>query len=210
MPFLGLSQGFASVIILTIMVSVLWFFGLHGTNVLAPVLDGIYLTALRANTTAFEAGKKVSELPYLWTRGSFDAFAWMGGAGCTIGLIIALILFAKKEEEKAVARLSAPMGAFNINEPIVFGLPIVLNPIYLIPWILVPAVLVTIAYFATQFGLVPPVYVETPWVMPPVLYAWFATGFSLKAALLALFNLAVGVVIWSLFVLVSNKIQLDK
>ncbi len=204
MPFLSMSQGLGSVIVVTVMVSVFWFFGIHGTNVLAPVLDGVYLTATRANTAAHEAG---TALEYIWTRGSFDAYAWMGGAGCTIGLIAALLIFSKKEEEKVIARLSAPMGIFNINEPIVFGLPIVLNPLYVIPWVLVPTLLVIIAYAVTAAGLVPPVFIEVPWVIPPVLYAWMATGFSFPAALLALFNLVLGSGIWAVFVLVSNKVE---
>ena len=203
-PFLSMSQGLGSVIVVTVMVSVFWFFGIHGTNVLAPVLDGVYLTATRANTAASEAGKAFE---YIWTRGSFDAYAWMGGAGCTIGLIAALLIFSKKEEEKVIARLSAPMGIFNINEPIVFGLPIVLNPLYVIPWVLVPTLLVIIAYAVTAAGLVPPVYIEVPWVIPPVLYAWMATGFSFSAALLALFNLVLGSAIWAIFVMVSNKVE---
>lgn len=209
MPFLALSQGLFAVIVVTISVSVFWFFGLHGSNVLAPVLDGIYKTALLENTSVYEATKSVAELPYIWTRGSFDAYAWMGGAGCTIALIIAIFIFSKREETKTVAKLSAPMGVFNINEPIVFGLPIVLNPIYMIPWILVPTVLVIIGYAATAMHLVPPVFLEVPWVMPPVLYAWFATGFSFTAALLALFNLVVGVAIWSVFVIMANRIDVE-
>ena len=210
MPFLSMSQGLGSVIIITASVSIFWFFGLHGSNVLAPVLDGIYKTALAENTNIYNATQSISELKYIWTRGSFDAYAWMGGAGCTIALIIAIFIFSKREETRAVAKLSAPMGLFNINEPVVFGLPIVLNPVYLIPWVLVPTVLVIIAYAATSIGLVPPVFLEVPWVMPPVLYAWFATGFSFSAALLALFNLAVGIAIWSVFVIIANRVEIKE
>ena len=210
MPFLSMSQGLGSVIIITACVSIFWFFGLHGSNVLAPALDGIYKTALAENTNIYNATQSISELKYIWTRGSFDAYAWMGGAGCTIALIIAIFIFSKREETRAVAKLSAPMGLFNINEPVVFGLPIVLNPVYLIPWVLVPTVLVIIAYVATSIGLVPPVFLEVPWVMPPVLYAWFATGFSFSAALLALFNLAVGIAIWSVFVIIANRVEIKE
>lgn len=210
MPFLSMSQGLGSVIIITACVSIFWFFGLHGSNVLAPVLDGIYKTALAENTNIYNATQSISELKYIWTRGSFDAYAWMGGAGYTIALIIAIFIFSKREETRAVAKLSAPMGLFNINEPVVFGLPIVLNPVYLIPWVLVPTVLVIIAYVATSIGLVPPVFLEVPWVMPPVLYAWFATGFSFSAALLALFNLAVGIAIWSVFVIIANRVEIKE
>lgn len=207
MPFLAMSQGLPAVIVVTICVSLFWFFGLHGTNVLAPVLDGIYKTALTENTNVYQQTLSSDALPYIWTRGSFDAFAWMGGAGCTIALIIAIFIFSKREESRAVAKLSAPMGCFNINEPVVFGLPIVLNPIYMIPWILVPTLLVLIAYAATAAGLVPPVFLEVPWVMPPVIYAWMATGFSFTAALLALFNLALAVVIWGVFVVIANRVE---
>lgn len=209
-PFLGLSQGIFSVIIVTTCVSVFWFFGLHGTNVLAPVLDGIYLSALTENTTFFNTFQTVKDMPYLWTRGSFDAFAWMGGAGCTMGLVIAILVFSKRQETRSIAKLGTAMAVFNINEPMVFGLPIVLNPLYIIPWIFVPTILVTIAYLATMIGLVPPVFIVVPWVMPPILYAFMATGGSIAAALLALFNLALGTFLWSIFVVVANKVELKE
>lgn len=209
-PFLNISQSLGSVLLVTIAVSVFWFFGLHGTNVLAPALDGVYKSALVANTNAYNSGTPIKNLPYLWTRGSFDAYAWMGGAGCTLALIVAIFIFSKRSEDRAVARLSVAMGAFNINEPVIFGLPIVLNPIYIIPWILVPTILVIIGYAATAWGLVPPVFLEVPWVMPPVLYAWMATGFSLPAALLSLVNFAIAVFIWGIFVVVANKVEIKE
>ncbi|MFI3227772.1 MAG: PTS sugar transporter subunit IIC [Clostridia bacterium] len=208
-PLLGLSQGLGSVIIITILVQLFWFFGLHGTNVLAPVLDGIYKTALLENNAAFSSGTAVSDLQYIWTRGSFDAFAWMGGAGCSLALIVAIFIFSKREDQRAVAKMSAPMGVFNINEPVVFGLPLVLNPIYIIPFIFVPVILVVIAYLATAIGLVPPVFVEVPWVMPPVIYAFLATGGSPMAALLALVNFVIGTVLWAPFVMLANKVKME-
>lgn len=207
MPFLGLSQGLGAVVIVVLAVQLFWFFGLHGTNVLGAVLDGTYLTATLANESAFKAGEAMK---YVWTRGSFDAYVWMGGAGCTFALIIAVLIFSKRADSKAVAKLSAPMGAFNINEPVVFGMPIVLNPIYFIPWLLVPVVLTVIAWCATYFGLVPYVHVPIPWVIPPVLYAFLATGGSFAAGLLALVNLAIGIAIWSVFVIMANKFDIKE
>ncbi|WP_161941731.1 PTS transporter subunit EIIC, partial [Streptococcus suis] len=96
------------------------------------------------------------DLPWLWTRGSFDAYAQMGGSGVTLALILAIFIFSKREEYKTVARLSTPMGIFNINEPITFGIPMVLNPLFVIPWLIVPPVCATIAYLATSMGLIPP------------------------------------------------------
>ncbi len=209
-PFLGLSQGIFSVIIITFFVSLLWFFGLHGPNVLAPILDGVYLPALIENTNFFNTHQTTVGMPYLWTRGSFDAYSWMGGTGCTLGLIIAIFIFSKREETKTIAKLAAPMGIFNINEPLIFGLPIVLNPLYIIPWVCVPTLMVAIAYIVTSMGLVPPVFMQVPWVTPPIIMALLATGGNIGAAILAAFNLALSVILWAPFVIVGNKVEVKE
>lgn len=205
-PLLGLSQGWFSVVLLSFLVQLFWFFGLHGHNVLGPVLDGIYLPALLENTAAHEAGKT---LPYIWTRGSFDAYGQMGGSGVTIAFIIAVFLFSKRQEYRAVAKLSAPMGVFNINEPVTFGIPMVLNPLFVIPWLIVPPICCGIAYAATALGLIPPVYVAIPWITPPGLYAFLATGGNILAGLVSLFNVFVAFLIWTPFVVAANKVEVD-
>ena len=204
-PFLAVSQGLPLVLLSSLFVGIFWFFGLHGTNVLAPVLDGVYKTALLANQAEFQSGVAVSELSYMWTRGSFDAYAWMGGAGCTLALVIALLVLSKKEEERAVAVMSAPMGIFNINEPVMFGIPIVLSPVYFIPFVFISPLLVSIGYAATAMGLVPPVFLEIPWVVPPVIFAFLATGGSITAAAVSLFNLVLAILLWGIFVKIANK-----
>lgn len=203
-PFLKLSQGFGAVIVVVIMVQLFWFFGIHGTNVLAPVLDGVYLTATTENAAMVEAGKAME---HIWTRGSFDAYVWMGGAGCTIALVIAIFIFSKREENRAIAKIGAPMAIFNINEPVQFGLPVVLNPIYFIPWMIVPIILTIIAFTATSLGIVPPVYVPVPWITPPILLAFLATGGSITATILSVINLVIAVLIWGVFIMIGNKID---
>lgn len=206
-PLMGLSQGLGSVVLLSFLVQLFWFFGLHGHNVLAPVMDGIYAVALNENTAVYEATRSVENLPYLWTRGSFDAYAQMGGSGVTLALIIAIFIFSKRDEHKTVAKLSAPMGVFNINEPITFGIPMVLNPTFAIPWLIVPPVCATIAYAATSAGLIPPVFLAVPWITPPGLYAYLATGGNVMAGLVSLFNLFVAFCIWAPFVISANKVK---
>lgn len=206
-PLMGLSQGVGSVILLSFLVQLFWFFGLHGHNVLAPVMDGIYAVALNENTAVYEATRSIEQLPYIWTRGSFDAFAQMGGSGVTLGLLIAIFIFSKREEYKTVAKLSAPMGIFNINEPVTFGIPMVLNPLFAIPWLIVPPVCCAIAYFATSAGLIPPVFLAVPWITPPGLYAYLATGGNVMAGLVSLFNLFVSFCIWAPFVINANKVK---
>lgn len=205
-PFMSLAQGLPTVILVVIAVQLFWFFGLHGTNILGPLLEGVYKTALLENSAAYEAGLKI---PNAWTGASFNAYAWMGGAGCTIALIIALLLFSKKQGEREVAKLSLPMGVFNINEPITFGVPIVLNSVYFIPYIFIPLILTLIGYFATIIGFAGPTVLEVPWIVPPVLYAFLTTAGNFGAAIVALFNLIIAVVLWSVFVKIANKVKVD-
>ena len=213
-PFQQLSQGPVAIVIIVFAVQLFWFFGLHGPNVLSPILDGGYIPLLNENTATYEAamkaGKSLSDvLPdmFVWTRGSFDAFIWMGGSGCTIALLIAVFIFSKRDDTRAVAKLSFPMGCFNINEPVIFGLPIVLNPIYFIPWLITPVILALIAYGATTAGLIPPVFITVPWVVPPVIYAILATGGNIMAGVIAAINLVIAVVCWIPFVMVANRMD---
>ncbi|MDN6195544.1 MAG: PTS transporter subunit EIIC [Atopostipes suicloacalis] len=206
-PLLGLSQGLFSVVLLTFLVQVFWFFGLHGHNVLAPILDGVYLPALISNNEAYQATQSTAELPYLWTRGSFDAYAQMGGAGITLGLIIAIFIFSKRKESRTIAKIGAPMGVFNINEPVIFGMPIVLNPFYIIPWMIIPPITAAIAYLLTAAGVIPPTFVVVPWVMPAGIHAYLSTGGNLLAGLVAIFNLFVSFAIWTPFVLLANRVN---
>ena len=209
-PLLGLSQGLVSVLIATLLIQVFWFFGLHGHNVLAPIMDGVYLPALLANTEAYQAAQSSANLPYTWTRVSFDAYSQMGGSGITLALIIAILLFSKREDSRTIAKLGAPMGFFNINEPIIFGMPIVLNPLYVIPWLIIPPITAAIAFGLTAAGIIPATFVAVPWVMPPGVLAYLATGGNVLAGLVSLFNLFLAFVIWTPFVFLANRVDLTE
>ena len=202
-----MSQSFFAVILTNFLMQLFWFFGIHGSNVMAPVTEGIYTPALLENLQVWNTTHDVSQMPYIWTRGSFDAYTMMGGSGITLGLLIAVFLFSRREDSRTIAKLSAPMGVFNINEPVVFGMPIVLNPLYLIPWLLVPVVATVVALLFTASGLIPPVFIQVPWIMPVGLYAFFATGGNVIAGLVALLNLAISFAIWTPFVILANREQ---
>jgi len=206
-PLLSLSQGYGAVLLLTILVQVFWFFGIHGTNVLGPVLESIWITAQLANVNAAAKG---DALPYLWTRSDFDMYAWLGGAGSTLLLLIAIFVFSRRDDERTVAKLAIAPGIFNINEPTMFGLPIVLNPIYVIPFILAPVVMVTVAYFAINWHLVAPVSIQMTWVMPPFLNSFLATSLDWRAPVLQLVNAVIGFIIYAPFVIASNKLDPEK
>ncbi|GKS81169.1 hypothetical protein LPAF129_08550 [Ligilactobacillus pabuli] len=202
-PLLNLSQGFGAVILMVILVQIFWFFGIHGTNVLGPVMDSIWLTAQLANINAFQQGKA---LPYLWTRNSFDLYGWIGGAGSTLLLLLAILMFSKRDDQRAVAKLSLAPGFFNINEPVMFGMPIVLDPIYFIPFILAPTVMVSIAYGAVTLGWVEPIKNQIIWSMPPVINVLIAT-MDWRAVVLQLFNMFIGFMIYVPFVKAANKLS---
>ncbi|WP_288761504.1 PTS sugar transporter subunit IIC [uncultured Lacticaseibacillus sp.] len=202
-PLLNLSQGYGAVLILTILVQVFWFFGIHGTNVLGPVLDGIWLTAQLSNMAAYNAGKA---LPYVWTRNAFDLYAWIGGAGSTLLLLIAILMFSKRDDQRAVAKMAIAPGFFNVNEPVMFGLPIVLDPIYFIPFLLAPVVMVTIAYFVMQLGWVSPIKTQIVWSMPPIMNALVGT-LDWRAPILQVFNMCVGFLIYLPFVKAANRMK---
>ncbi|MFD2306528.1 PTS sugar transporter subunit IIC [Enterococcus termitis] len=203
-PLIGLSQGYGAVFVIVLLVHVLWFFGLHGTNIMSPVLQSIYGVAMVDNTNAYQQGQ---EIPYKWVAGSFEAFVWPGGAGVTLVLIISILLLSKRADYKTVGKLGIGPGLFNINEPVMFGMPVVLNPIMLIPFIVAPLVTATIAYFATMAGLVNPVVVNVIWVMPTIISGFLATAGDWRAIVLTLVNLAVAFVIWAPFVLAANKMD---
>jgi PTS system cellobiose-specific IIC component len=206
-PLLGLSQGFGAVVLTALFVQLFWFFGIHGPNVLAPILESVFGVAQLQNVNLFQKGGAdlvISE-GYNWVRGSFDAYAWFGGSGGTLVLILAILLFSKRKDYLTVGKLSVGPGIFNINEPIMFGLPIVLNPIMFIPFLLAPVVSVSIGYFATIWGLVNPVSQQVVWVTPPFLMSFLATGGDWRAPIVTLVAMVVSFLIWVPFVMAANK-----
>lgn len=226
-PFQILSQNIVSVLVVTFFVSLFWFFGIHGPNVLAAALDGIWLPLQYDNMDTFNrvglsgikelvakgATSKAhainNEYVTLWVRGSWDAYAWFGGSGGTITLIIAILWLSKRADYRTVAKLGVAPGLFNIMEPVMFGLPIVLNSILFIPLLLGPVVSVLIAYYATVLGLVAPVTLSVPWVTPPILNAFMATGFDWRAIILTAFIMFVSFIIWVPFVTAANKLEIE-
>jgi PTS system cellobiose-specific IIC component len=202
-PLVKLGQGFGAVLLITFLVQVLWFFGLNGSSVLAPVIESIWLTPENINVMAAKNGQTV---PYAWTRNSFDVFVWFGGAGGILVLVIAILCLSKRSDFRSLAKIALAPSIFNINEPIMFGLPIILSTVYVIPFIFAPIVNVTIAYWATRCGWVNPVQIVVPGVMPPILNSFLATNYDWRAIILTLINMAVAFVIWLPFVIAADKL----
>jgi PTS system cellobiose-specific IIC component len=203
-PISGLADHLGSAILVAFLIHLLWFFGLHGTNILGPLLNAVYLPAINDNIAAFKAGVAI---PHIVTLPFFDAFVHMGGAGTTICLLAAIYIASKRKQDRAIANLGTAPGIFNINEPVMFGMPIVLNPVLLIPFILTPIILTIITYSAMASGIVPKTVAMMPWTTPPIIGGFLVTGCSISGALLAVFNLVVGVVIYLPFVMLAEKLE---
>lgn len=200
-PIAGLADHLGSAVLVAFLVHILWFFGLHGTNILGPLLNAVYLPAINDNIAALQAG---TAIPHIVTMPFFDAFVWMGGAGTTISLLAALFIAGKRKSNQSMAKLAAGPALFNINEPMMFGLPIVLNPLYLIPFVLTPIVLTIVTYTAIASGLVPKTIAMMPWTTPPVIGGFLVTG-SLMGALLSLVNLVIGIVLYIPFIILGER-----
>lgn len=205
-PLVRMGQGFGVVLLITFLVQIFWFFGINGISVLTPVVDSLWLTPQNINVTAVRNG---SVVPYIWVRDSFNIFAWFGGAGGTLALTIAILIFSKRTDLRTVAKMALAPGIFNINEPILFGLPVVFNPVYLIPFVLAPMVNVSLAYWVTKMGLVNPVQIFVPGVMPPLLNSFLACNYDWRAIILTLANMIIAVLIWTPFVFAADKIVQD-
>ncbi|MGE7113632.1 PTS sugar transporter subunit IIC [Lysinibacillus sp. NPDC047702] len=201
-PFMGLTNSWIAALLLAFIPTFLWTLGVHGANIIEPFMQTINLPAIEENVKAISAGEVA---PYIVNKPFFDAFINMGGSGTTIALIIAIFLFARKNKQyNTVGSLSAAPGIFNINEPLLFGLPIVLNPVLFVPFILTPMVNVTIAFFATKWGFVPAATVSPPWTTPPIINGFLATQ-SWQGAALSIVLIVVAVCIYLPFISMANR-----
>lgn len=206
-PLTSMSQSLFSVIILALLSQLLWAMGIHGPNTIAAIRDTMFSEAGNANLLHYAESGTTWGAPYPITySGLATAFAEYGGSGATLGLIIAILIFSKNKESKSIGKLSFVPGLFNINEMVIFGLPIILNPIYIIPFIIAPLVNIMIGYTAVMIlKIMPPVTIGIPWTTPGPLMPFLGTGGNIVALFVGFICLAVSVLIYSPFVIAANK-----
>lgn len=202
-PLMSLGQSPFTMIFLIFIAQFLWFFGLHGMNIVDGALQPLYSPALLENIDLYTKGQ---EAKYALTRNFIDVYAMPGGSGGTMALLIAIFLFSKRQESKELAKLALAPGIFQINEPVIFGLPLVLNVTYFIPFIFISPIMIGLAYVFTE--IIPfASYItgNAPWTAPPVVSAFIATNGDIKACILAAALLVLAVVLWAPFVIAANK-----
>ncbi len=202
-PIQNVADSLTSALVIVFFNQLLWFFGLHGSNIIGGVIEPVLLPLLNANMEAVAAGLTPT---HIVTKPFLDAFVYLGGSGTTLALLIAIFIAGKRKQTREIAKLGIAPGLFNINEPVIFGLPIVLNPILLIPFIVGPLILTAITYTAMSVGLVPVTIALVPWTFPPVIGGAIATG-SIAGGILAAVNLLIAIIIYLPFIIVMEKLE---
>lgn len=204
-PMLSVGTGLPAIIVVILLEQILWFLGLHGFNIVWGVVSAFWLPLFLQNVAQFAKTQSfagISIAPNTMT----NVYAMIGGSGATFGLIIAMLIFTHKgEKEREIAKLALVPGCFGINEPVIFGLPIVLNPIMLIPWIVAPLFNAIVAYIVTSIGWVVPLVVLNSGNEPIFFSTWILGAFHLSPVVLTLVLVIIDVLIYAPFVIVNQR-----
>jgi PTS system cellobiose-specific IIC component len=206
-PLSKLGNNFFSFLVIGLIQMALWFFGMHGSLVVSSFITALYLPMDMENLAAYTAG---TQIPHIITQQFYNLFFGIGGAGGTLGLCILMVFVAKSQKLKMLGKLSIIPGCFCINEPIVFGLPMVFNPIMALPFIGVPIVQVIVAYLAMAIGLVPHVAgFQLPFGIPVVISAFMQGGWRLSLLQIVLVTLSI-VIYFPFFKKLDNQSLLEE
>jgi len=207
-PLVGLGSGIVPTLIAIFVTQILWFFGLHGQIIINSVMDPIWNTLSLENLNAY---MDKGEVPHVISKQFIEIYTvGMGGTGMTLAVVVAMLLFMKSKQLKQVGKLAIGPGIFNVNEPVIFGLPIVMNPLILFPWIVAPMVVTLVTYLAMSTGIVPPpTGVAVPWTVPILINGIMATN-SIAGGLLQLVNFTIVLAIWFPFLKFIDRMNLQK
>ncbi|MGL6064262.1 MAG: PTS sugar transporter subunit IIC [Fusobacteriaceae bacterium] len=189
-------------VIMVLLITLLWTAGIHGVSVIGAMARPIWLEMLTANAEAMQNGDKI--LPYITPEPFFQWFIWIGGSGGTLGLVF-LLLFTRSKYLKDLGKATILPAIFNINEPIIFGLPIMLNPFFTIPFVLGPVLATIVTYTVMSLNWVSRPAILAPWTFPAPIGAYLATGGDLRAVGLCLFNMILMGVIYFPFLKAYDK-----
>lgn len=191
-------------LLITSIANLFFGFGIHQAVISGALLDPFLLQNMQDNMLAYANHQ---EIPHIINMAFKDTFAVMGGSGNTISLLIAIFIFSKRKDYKDISKMSLTPSIFNISEPIIFGLPIVFNPMLIIPFVLAPIFSLIVAYYATAVGLINHVVVQTPWTTPPIISGFLATGGDWRASVLQLLIIIITVFIYLPFLKVDERVS---
>lgn len=206
-PLVGLGKNPAFEVIYQFLSTLFWFFGINGPAVTNTIFSPIHKALTLEN---YEAAKAGLEMTNIFTAGFSDFFCNFGGGGSTLGLVILMAFVGKSNRIKMLGRLSLPAGIFGINEPIIFGLPIVLNPIMIIPFIFTPVINTILATLATMAGIIPITSgIQLPWTTPIGFSGYLISG-SFVAVILQFVLLFIDMLIYYPFLKMLDKKYLEE
>jgi len=192
------------ILVYAFLVTILWSVGINGDNAMDAIVAPIFLQFLAANV---EAASAHQPLPYNTALGFFTIFVNVGGTGATIALAL-IMLNSKEPGFRKVSRLSLPTQIFQINEPIFFGFPIVLNPIFMVPYILNALILTTGTYLLMSWGVIHKPFVNVPWTTPPIIGHYLVTGGDWKAAVWGALSIVIAMIVYFPFARAAERQRL--
>ncbi|MBS5984039.1 MAG: PTS sugar transporter subunit IIC [Clostridium butyricum] len=200
-PLLALGNTLGAVLVAMSFQHFFWFFGINGGSIVGSIMQPILTPLSMENLSAFQSG---AILPNVINQQFYDLFTTFGGSGSTLSMLIAMIIICKAKRIKNLSKISIIPALFGINEPIIFGLPVVLNPTILIPFLLTPLINILISYFSMVVGLVPFTSgISIPWTTPVLISGFLTTGW--RGALLQLILVILGIFIYMPFVKMMDK-----
>lgn len=192
------------ILVYAFLVTLLWSVGINGDNTLDAIVAAVFLQYLGANV---EAAGRGEPLPYVTALGFFTTFVNVGGTGATIALAL-VMLNSKDPGYRKVSRLSLPTQIFQINEPIFFGFPIVLNPVFMVPYILNALLLTTASYLLMHWHVISKPFVNIPWTTPPIIGHYLATGGDWKAAVWGAISIVLAMIVYYPFAKAAERQRL--
>ena len=193
-PLGSLGAAVPGIIILYLVIMLFWLVGIHGNNMVSAVKESIFTPLALENVEAFNKGQTPKNIINMY---AIQMWGEIGGSGCTLGLVIAIFIFSKREDNKAIASLSLIPGCFEINETVTLGIPMVLTPI----------VLEIVGYVLTVIGFCPVACLTVPWTCPPLIFGFLATGANIMGAVTQAILIAISVVIYTPFLISYEKYQ---
>ena len=192
------------ILVYALLVTLLWSVGINGDNAVDAIVAPIFLQFLAANVEATMAGQP---LPYITANGFFTTFVNVGGTGATIALAL-LMLNSKEPGFRKVSRISMPTQIFQINEPIFFGFPIVLNPVFMIPYILNALLLTGATYLLMYWNVINKPFVNVPWTTPPIIGHYLVTGGDWRAAVWGVVSILLAMAVYFPFAKAAERQRL--
>lgn len=205
-PLVSAADSLPAILLAVLVGHLLWFAGIHGAAIISGMLQMFWLTNLGLNQTALAQG---APLPHIFMEAFWTFFIVIGGSGATIGLVFCY-LRSRSAHLRAIGRLGVVPSLFNINEPVIFGTPIVMNPVFFIPFLVAPMVNATIAWAAMKLDLIGRVISVVPWTAPAPIGAAWALGWDFRAVVLVLVLACVSAIIYFPFFKVYEKQLLEQ